>query len=103
MKLVLERRIAPGGHPVLRWILDNIFIRTDPVGNIKPDKKRSTEKIDGVVVPIMAPDRAIRCSSTASTSVCGEHGLLVLVNRKIRATSGTLPSQKTSDYFLLRP
>lgn len=44
MKLVLEQRIAHGGHPVLRWMMDNIFIRTDPAGNIKPDKEKSTEK-----------------------------------------------------------
>ena len=29
MKLVLEERISHGGHPVLRWMMDNIFIRTD--------------------------------------------------------------------------
>lgn len=34
MKLVLEQKIAHGGHPVLRWNMDNIFIRTDPAGNI---------------------------------------------------------------------
>ena len=33
MKLVLEEKIAHGGHPVLRWMMDNIFIRTDPAGN----------------------------------------------------------------------
>ena len=38
MKLVLEERLAHGGHPVLRWMMDNIYIRTDPAGNIKPDK-----------------------------------------------------------------
>ena len=39
MKLTLEKRIAHGGHPVLRWMMDNIFIRTDPAGNIKADKE----------------------------------------------------------------
>lgn len=47
MRLVLEHRIAHGGHPVLRWNMDNIYIRTDPAGNIKADKAKSTEKIDG--------------------------------------------------------
>ena len=28
-----------GRHPVLRWMMENIFIKTDPAGNIKPDKK----------------------------------------------------------------
>ena len=40
MKLVLEQKIAHGGHPVLRWNMDNIFIRTDPAGNIKADKEK---------------------------------------------------------------
>jgi phage terminase large subunit-like protein len=38
MKLTLEKKIAHGGHPVLRWMMDNIFIKSDPAGNIKPDK-----------------------------------------------------------------
>lgn len=58
MKLVLEGKIAHGGHPVLRWMMDNITVRTDPSGNIKPDKERSTEKIDGAVALIMALARA---------------------------------------------
>lgn len=57
MKLVLEKRIAHGGHPVLRWMMDNIYIRTDPAGNIKADKEKSTEKIDGAIAAIMALDR----------------------------------------------
>lgn len=27
MKLTLEQKLAHGGHPVLRWMMDNIFIR----------------------------------------------------------------------------
>lgn len=37
MKLTLEQKLAHGGHPVLRWMMDNIYIRTDPAGNIKAD------------------------------------------------------------------
>jgi len=54
MKLILEMNLAHGGYPVLRWMMDNIFIRQDPAGNIKPDKEKSTEKIDGAVATIMA-------------------------------------------------
>ncbi|WP_281246412.1 hypothetical protein [Propionispira arboris] len=32
-------------------------------GNIKPNKEKSTEKIDGVVATLMAVDRAIRCEN----------------------------------------
>jgi len=78
MKLVLEQRIAHGGHEVLRWMMDNIFIRTDPAGNIKPDKEKSTEKIDGAVAMIMALDRAIRCGNDAGESIYDKRGILVL-------------------------
>lgn len=78
MKLTLEKKIAHGGHPVLRWMMDNIYIRTDPAGNIKPDKAKSTEKIDGVVATIMALDRAIRNEGETEDSIYDERGLLFL-------------------------
>ncbi len=78
MKLVLEQKIAHGGHPVLRWNMDNIYIRTDPAGNIKADKEKSTEKIDGAVATIMALDRAIRCGNDHGASVYDERGLLII-------------------------
>lgn len=49
MKLTLEQKLAHNGNPVLRWNMDNIFIKRDSAGNIKPDKEKSTEKIDGAV------------------------------------------------------
>ena len=79
MKLALEGKLAHGGHPVLSWMVDNIHVRTDPAGNIKPDKQKSTEKIDGVVATIMALDRAIRCGTrTPAGSIYDQRGLLVL-------------------------
>ena len=78
MKLTLEKKLAHGGHQVLRWNMDNIFIRTDPAGNIKADKAKSTEKIDGAVATIMALDRAIRCCNEISESVYDTRGLLFL-------------------------
>ncbi|NFN85879.1 terminase large subunit [Clostridium sporogenes] len=77
MKLTLEERIAHGGNLVLRWMMDNIFIKQDPAGNIKPDKEKSTEKIDGAVALIMALDRSIR-NGGVSGSVYDERGILVL-------------------------
>lgn len=78
MKLVLEKRIAHGGHPVLRWMMDNIYIRTDPAGNIKADKEKSTEKIDGAVATIMGLDRAIRCGNDTQESVYDNRGILFI-------------------------
>lgn len=59
-KLILSQRLAHGGNPVLAWMADNLVAREDPAGNIKPDKERSTERIDGMVALIMAIDRATR-------------------------------------------
>ncbi len=52
-------KIDHGGNPVLRWMADNLMVRTDPAGNLKPDKEKSTEKIDGIVAGIMAFGRSI--------------------------------------------
>jgi len=78
MKLTLEKRIAHGSHPVLSWMMDNIHVRTDPAGNIKPDKAKSTEKIDGAVAMIMALDRCIRNKGVSEKSVYDERGLILL-------------------------
>lgn len=75
MKLTLEEKLAHGGHPVLRWMMDNIPIRTDSTGNINPDKEKSTEKGDGAVATVMALDRAIRRSGV-SNSVYDDRGIL---------------------------
>jgi phage terminase large subunit-like protein len=60
MRLVLDGKIQHGGHPVLRWMFNNVFIESDAAGNIKPSKQKSSEKIDGAVSTIMALDRAQR-------------------------------------------
>ena len=78
MKLTLEQKLAHGGHPVLRWMMDNIYIRTDPAGNIKADKEKSTEKIDGAIATIMGLDRAIRCGNDNTSSVYDERGILFI-------------------------
>lgn len=76
MKLVLEKRIAHGGNEPLRWMMDNIYVKTDPAGNIKADKEKSTERIDGAVATIMALDRAIRNGDNGS--VYNERGIIIL-------------------------
>ena len=77
MNLVFEKRIAHGGNPVLRWMMDNVFVEQDAAGNIKPSKKKSTEKIDGVVALVMALDRAVRVGNISTSSVYDERGLIV--------------------------
>lgn len=60
LNTVLQGELHHGGHPVLRWNADNTVIQLDPSGNIKPDKAKSTQRIDGIVATIMAFDRAMR-------------------------------------------
>lgn len=73
--LVLDGRLAHGGNPVLRWMADNVTVSTDPAGNIKPDKGKSTQRIDGIVALIMALARA---AAAEGASVYDTRGLLVL-------------------------
>jgi phage terminase large subunit-like protein len=34
-------------------MFDNVSVKMDPAGNIKPDKEKSAEKIDGVISLIL--------------------------------------------------
>jgi len=77
MRLTMDEKIAHGGNPALRWMMDNIYVRTDPAGNIKPDKEKSTERIDGAVALIMALDRALRHKDDGG-SIYDKRGLLIL-------------------------
>jgi phage terminase large subunit-like protein len=57
--LLAEGRINHGGNPVLRWMADNAVVRRDASGNIRPDKDKSAEKIDGIVALVVALERAM--------------------------------------------
>jgi len=58
-KLIVGRQLAHAGHPVLRWMMSNVAVKQDPAGNLKPDKAKSTDRIDGVVALIMALGRGM--------------------------------------------
>ncbi len=81
-KLVLSGMIRHGMNPVLRWMVDNVTVKTDPKGNImpkKPEHKMSHKKIDGVVALIMGLDRAIRNDGIVEDrSVYEDRGVLIL-------------------------
>lgn len=57
-RLLLAGLIRHGGHPVLRWMSQNVATTQDAAGNMKPDKSKSTDRIDGIVALIMAIGRA---------------------------------------------
>lgn len=58
-KLILAENIIHNQNPVLRWMASNTVVQQDAAGNIKPNKEKSPEKIDGIVMTIMALGRAI--------------------------------------------
>ena len=78
LRRVLGRQIAHGGNPVLRWMADNVAARQDPAGNVKPDKARSTGRIDGIVASVMALARATLHDPEAGRSVYEDRGVITL-------------------------
>ena len=58
-------------------MMDNVYTIIDPAGNIKMDKKKSAERINGAVAIVMALDRAIR-NEGSTDSVYNERGIIVI-------------------------
>jgi len=57
--LILNGKLKHNGNPVMKWEIGNTAVEQDAADNLKPSKKKSTERIDGVVASIMALGRAI--------------------------------------------
>jgi phage terminase large subunit-like protein len=66
LRLIASGQYRHGGNGVVAWQAGNLIVRTDPAGNLKPDKARSTDKIDSMVAAVMALDRAIRHAPAAA-------------------------------------
>lgn len=54
LKLLLRKAYRHGGNPIMRWMVDNLAVRMDPAGNVKPDKEKARDKIDGVSAAVTA-------------------------------------------------
>ena len=68
-RLMSEFKVQHDGDPVLRWMFGNVVLRMDPSGNIKPDKEKSGDKIDGIVSLIMSIGQAMTDQSKPQTSI----------------------------------
>ena len=58
-QLVLSKHLVHTSHPILRWNVDCTTVAQDPAGNIKPvkpNRQKTSKRIDGVVASIMALD-----------------------------------------------
>jgi len=66
-KMVLARRVAHGGHPVMAWMMSCTEVKNDSHDNkipVKPDRRKSAKRIDGTVASIMALSRAVALAKT---------------------------------------
>lgn len=57
---IMAGKIRHGGNPVLRAQLDAMRVVTDSNEYVRPEKTKSTSRIDGIVASIMAYDRLMR-------------------------------------------
>jgi len=76
-KLILQGGLRHGGHPVLKWMASVVAVEQDAAENIKPSKKKSTERIDGIVALVMAIGRMI-AQPEPKASVYETRGALIL-------------------------
>ena len=53
-RLVLDAKVRHNADPVLAWMNGNVQLARDPAGNIKIDKAKARNKVDGMVALVMA-------------------------------------------------
>ena len=75
--LTIGGKIAHGGNPVLRWHMGNIELRVDAADNVKIDKGKSREKVDGAVALVMALG-AWKAFDEGEDSVYEDRGIITL-------------------------
>ena len=59
-RLVTAEKLRHGGHPILRWMMDCTTVKNDHIDNIrpvKPERLKTTKRIDGIVATIMGIGR----------------------------------------------
>ena len=75
---VLKHELNFLDNPVIRWMFKNVVIYTDPNANIKLDKARSRNKIDGVVALVDAIGGWLTKTSGKSEEIYKDHDLRVI-------------------------
>jgi phage terminase large subunit-like protein len=66
MHLVKSEALRHGGNPVMRFAASSVAVTQDPNGNARPDKEKSTERIDPMVALILSVGRAMVHPETSS-------------------------------------
>ena len=70
--MVADGKLRHDGNPVLRWMADNVALKTDSEGNVRPSREKSGEKIDGIVALILAIKGAKAVRQTVADPRGGE-------------------------------
>ena len=74
--LVKAGKLLHGGHPILGWMASHAVVRHGMRGEIRLDKEKSGDKVDGIAALSMALSRAIMQSETKS--VYESRGVIVV-------------------------
>ena len=77
-RMTLSQEMNHAGNPVLRWMCGNVTIKMDPAGNIKMDKGKSQEKIDGMVALAMAVGEWMTHDKPAGPSKYEQEDMFIL-------------------------
>lgn len=70
-RFVKQGRWVHGGHPVLRWMADNVEVlrdKDDNVRPVKPDRQVSTKRVDGIHADVMAIEVWLRRPEVEETA-----------------------------------
>ena len=77
-KRVKQNEIIHDNNPCLAWQIGNVELEIDASDNIKPSKKKSTEKIDGVVAMVMAINTFLNLGREDDSSPYDERGIIFI-------------------------
>jgi phage terminase large subunit-like protein len=73
LELARERKLRHGGNPVLRWNASNVVAMEDSNGNLKPNKGKSGDKIDGFCAMLMGLGLALEMAGEKVITTSGIH------------------------------
>ena len=60
-RLILGGDVVIDDNDVTRWMLGNVYLRSDSNGNVKPDKTQRSKKIDGITAMLMCLGTFLTC------------------------------------------
>lgn len=74
--IVTNETVVHDGNPVMSWMAANLIVKHGRNGEMRPDKDKAAEKIDGFVALVMALDIVVR--QPAQAEVTAEDLVMVL-------------------------